>query len=145
MATGAPVAGIGVPGEARLAGVIEQPSCVPGATLASKGLSGRNGVPGTRRSRACWGREWSHPLFSAAETKGGSTLLAMTVWYVEIYLLGNWFSASLDLPQQANSGLVGNTGFHPSNGKSDRRWRPRLRRVFPQPADAPRKNRLQAK
>jgi hypothetical protein len=24
--------------------------------------------------------EWSHPLFSAAETKGGSTSLAMTFW-----------------------------------------------------------------
>ena len=33
--------------------------------------------------------EWSHPLFSAAEPQGGSTSLAMTVWQVEIYLLGN--------------------------------------------------------
>jgi hypothetical protein len=31
---------------------------------------------------ACYGRtkEWGHPLFSAAETKGGSTSLAMTFW-----------------------------------------------------------------
>ena len=77
----APVAEIGVPGEARLAGVIEQPSCVPGATLASKG---------------CSGAEPSHPLFSAAKTQRGSTSLAMTVWYVGIYLLENWSSALPD-------------------------------------------------
>jgi hypothetical protein len=31
--------------------------------------------------------EWSHPLFSVAATKGGSTSLAMTVWVRGIYLL----------------------------------------------------------
>jgi hypothetical protein len=62
----APVAGIGVPGEARLAGVIEQPRCVPGATLASKGLFGRGAKP-------------PFVFGSTDKTKGGSTSLAMTV------------------------------------------------------------------
>jgi hypothetical protein len=40
----------------------------------------RGYVPGTvfNQQRA-FRAEWSHPLFSVAETKGGSTSLAMTV------------------------------------------------------------------
>jgi hypothetical protein len=58
---------------------------------SARGRSSQAAYPALRsQAKGCLGAEWSHPLFSAAETQGGSTSLAMTVWYVGIYLLGNW-------------------------------------------------------